>query len=328
MTSRHGAGFLQLTRRSLKSIAAATPGVVPLVRILANQYWGLRLRIPGSRCDVDGVTHGVLRTGESVAYLREVFEDYMQIGALQESDLDGARVLELGPGDSLGVALLFVGAGAASVVCLDRFLTARDPVKERQILRTLVDAAAPAARARMRSCLGPDGDILEPRIRYVHGLPIERATPATLGDPFDYVVSRSVLEHVCDLDATYENLRRLLKQGGRMIHKVDLSNHSKVERHPLRFLTYSSRLWRLMSSNISRINRCRWPQHRDALQGKGFVIERFVPTRAYGLEVIRALRARLAPPYSEMTDEELAVGGFFIACRAIEPPHGSKAAMA
>lgn len=102
-----------------------------------------------------------------------------------------------------------------------------------------------------------------------------------------------------------------------MIHKVDLSNHSRIEFHPLQFLTYTERLWWLMSSNISRVNRCRWPQHKASLEKNRFAVEKFVPTRLLGLSRIQSVRPKLRLPFREMTDEELSTLGFFVACRAV-----------
>jgi hypothetical protein len=72
-----------------------------------------------------------------------------------------------------------------------------------------------------------------------------------------------------------------------------------------------------MSSNISRVNRSRWPHHRAALERNGFAIERFGVTKRLPLDAIGAIRPRLAPEFRGLADEELAIYGFFMACRAV-----------
>jgi SAM-dependent methyltransferase len=252
-----------------------------------------------------------------VAYVTDVFEDYFRFSGIGQHTFEGTHVLEIGPGDSLGVALMMVGLGAKQVVCVDRFLTYRDPNKERSIMAALVDAAPPIARERMHRCLDGDHRIVGDIIRYMPDVSIEMAAEQLGEIRFDYIVSRAVLEHVYDIDKTYACCRRLIRDGGRMIHKVDLSNHSSIERHPLQFLTYTERLWRLMSSNISRVNRCRWPQHRAAIEKAGFVIEKFAPTKFFDLSQVRSIRLKLRSPFREMTDEDLSISGFFVVCRSI-----------
>ena len=301
----------------MRRFAAAVPGLVVLVRTLKNAYWGLRRRTGTGSYSIDGVAHSHMSLEESVVYVRQVFEDYVEHGGLTPEQILGARVLEIGPGDSLGVALLFVGAGASQVVAVDRFFTARDLGNERRLLAALTARQGPRARGRMQRCIGSDGQIAGTTIHYVHGIPMERAVEAIAGQRFDLIVSRSVLEHVFDIDATYASCRSLIRDGGRMVHKIDLSNHSDIERHPLQFLTYAPLTWRLMSSNISRINRCRWPQHKASMEENRFEIERFFPTRIYPPEQIGLIRSRLVRPFKEMRDEDLAIGGCFVTCRAV-----------
>ena len=304
-------------RGSIPQRLAAVPGVIVLARILKNHLDGIRQRLHLGSYRIDGVTHLHKNIDESVTYVVDVFEDYFRYGGIEKEAIEGKKVLEIGPGDSLGVALLMAGLGARQVVSIDRFFTYRDPTRERQILARLVDAACPVAKARMKGCLDGENRIVGDVIGYIPDLPIERAFEEVGRTRFDYIVSRSVLEHVSDIDETYASCRTLIEDGGLMIHKVDLSNHSTIEPHPLQFLTYSQRLWGAMSSNISRVNRARWPQHRVSIERNRFTIERFVATKLLEIAQVRSIRPRLRSPFREMTDEELRICGFHIACRAV-----------
>ena len=56
--------------------------------------------------------------------------------------------MEIGHGDNLGVALRFLAAGAAEVICLDKFYSKRDPERQREIylaLRAQLDDECAAA---------------------------------------------------------------------------------------------------------------------------------------------------------------------------------------
>ena len=301
----------------MKKLLATLPGVIPLVRIFKNFYYGLRHQFHLGTDNIDGVIHLHKGVEESLAYVADVFEDYFRFSGIEKQAFEGTHVLEIGPGDSLGVALMMVGLGVKQVVCVDRFLTYRDPNKERALTAALVGAAPPVAKERMSRCLDSDYRIVGDVIRYMSDVPFEMAAEKLGEIRFDYIISRAVLEHVYDIDKTYACCRRLIRSGGRMIHKVDLSNHSSIELYPLQFLTYTERLWWLMSSNISRVNRCRCSQHRVALEKNRFAIEKFALTKILGLSQVQSVRPKLRSPFREMTDEDLSILGFFVVCLAV-----------
>jgi SAM-dependent methyltransferase len=298
----------------MKQALARVPGALVVGRIGRNLLEGARQRLRLGSYTADGTTHRYRDVAESVAYIREVLEDYQQFGRLGPDALLGKDIVEIGPGDSLGLALLLVGAGARSVVCVDRFEPLRDPVKERAILAALVASAAPEERPRMLACLDACGLVGGGAIRYCPGVAIEDAAERLGNGCCDLVVSRVVLQSVTSIDQAYAACRRLLRPAGRMLHKVDLGNLSARERHPLQFLKYGPRLWQLMSSNLSRTNRQRWPHHRDAMLRHGFAVQRFEATRLLPLDAVREYRGRLARPFRALSDEDLAVYGFFVDC--------------
>src|SRR4051794_33313215 len=105
---------------------------VPLVVVYETaKDWYLGRRVESGR--------GAQSVGSSVeqaaAYANSSADALMKRGGLES--LDGLHVLELGPGDNLGVALRFLAAGAERVVCLDRFAIRRDPDFERRVYERL-----------------------------------------------------------------------------------------------------------------------------------------------------------------------------------------------
>ncbi|MEO7274383.1 MAG: hypothetical protein ABI211_20500, partial [Vicinamibacterales bacterium] len=67
-----------------------------------------------------GAVHGGWDVERTRAYDQEVFDDYLHYGQIPREALAGIRVLEIGPGANLGVALLFIAHGAREVICVDR----------------------------------------------------------------------------------------------------------------------------------------------------------------------------------------------------------------
>jgi len=187
---------------------------------------------------------------EMARYCENVYQAYLDHGL----ELKGKRVLEVGPGRSLGISLLFVLGGAKQVYAVDRF-----------------------------NCLSSDDDLVLERLdpewkRYLKRvehiiLPIEHLAERGIGE-VDLIVSNAVLEHVSDLEQAIRSFHSLLSPNGVMIHKVDFRAHNRfLKRGPLYFLTYSSALWRIMGNNIGAPNRMRPPDYRNILQRAGFEFE-------------------------------------------------------
>src|SRR5829696_2514869 len=87
----------------------------------------------GDILDTGGATHLGKPLEASVGRIFAQFDDYVAYGGLAPGWFAGRRVLEVGHGDNVGVALLFLAAGAGSAVCLDRFYCPRDEAQQRRI---------------------------------------------------------------------------------------------------------------------------------------------------------------------------------------------------
>jgi SAM-dependent methyltransferase len=285
-----------------------------------------------------GATHRDKPLAESISYVERVVGEYERYGGLTREALAGARVLELGPGDNLGVALHLLAKGAARVVCLDRFVTWRDPDQQREINAALVERIPEAQRDGLgevldeRSAMRPN----QGRLELIEGVPIEEAEGALPRKGFEVIISRAVLAHVDDLGAAYDVMDRLLALGGRMAHKVDLSDIGLFTRggqHPLTFLTVSDPVWNRMRRHVGHSNRRLVDFHVGKLAELGYSVEVKV-TRLIGGEEFEALpmaaigsrldeaqpligemRPKLLDRYRELSDEELAIAGVFISAQ-------------
>jgi hypothetical protein len=132
----------------LKALAKRSKWLVVAVSVLKDQRdrWAAR---QGAAPSTGGATHRSLPLDQSLAYIESVFGDYLRYGGLGCRELDARRILELGPGDSYGVALRFLACGARRVVCVDKFATRRDSTQQRRIYEGLVASLDESARARL-----------------------------------------------------------------------------------------------------------------------------------------------------------------------------------
>ena len=99
----------EFERSALKKGLICARGVVRNLRTYARTCLGA---VGGD----SGSTHLNSSVDESVEYIRRVYADYFRYGSAPEDGLVGKRILEIGPGDSVGVALLLSAAGAERVV--------------------------------------------------------------------------------------------------------------------------------------------------------------------------------------------------------------------
>jgi SAM-dependent methyltransferase len=239
---------------------------------------------------------------QAAAYAREVFDRYLVHAGLAPEALRGAAVLEIGPGDSLGVALLCAQAGAASIVSLDKFRYSYDTPRHREIERLLG--------------AGPDA---MHRIRPVSGAGIEDAAPLLEPAAFDLILSNAVLEECPDPDRGLSVMNALLRPGGRMLHQIDVSDYGIFSRHgfsALEFLTVSDVVYRAMTASSGGPNRRLRDYYRARLGAAGFDAA-FTTTHRYAADAMRlpAIRPRLLPAYRALEEEDLAVSGFFVHAR-------------
>ena len=281
-----------------------------ILRHIGHNYW-TRMRHSLRRAD-DYSGSLPADIAAKARHAQGVFDRYRTLGGI--GSLEGARVLEIGPGDSLAVGLLFAAAGAERVVCLDKFRYRHDNTPFYEALRI-----SPSLGGRVEARCGADVQDagLEPR-------------------SFDWIVSNAVLEEIPDLPSALEAMERALRPGGTMLHQVDLSDYgmfSKHGFHPLEFLTVPEGAWRAMTDSSGGPNRLPLSFYRGKLESMGLSAE-FLFTDDYvagkrakhddQLPVPEAhwlnpVRDRLLPAYRGMCDAELAVYGVFVKAVKVAP---------
>jgi len=276
---------------------------------------------------------------ESIGYINTVFEDYLLYGDIRPDDLRGQRILEVGPGDNLGVALKFVSKGASQVVCLDRFYSDRDESQQIEIYKALLATFDEEERRLAQSAISFSNDSFEfdqSKVEYISDIALEEAQPIFQEESFDLIVSRAVLEHVFDLANAFLNMSTWLKVGGSLLHKVDLRPHSMFPRHsnPLTFLTVPGYLWPLMVSNRGQPNRKRVNYYREKLEELEIYDFDIYVTHIFGngneilphklavklgedydatnVDLVRQVRKKLAREFRSLPDEELLIAGIFL----------------
>ena len=197
---------------------------------------------------------------ESLNYINNIFKDYISYSSLSKDKFIGKRILEIGPGDNLGVALKFLVTGASQVVCLDKFHVKRKLEQEYELYRILRDELKDSLKNRIDEIIKlKNGIKINPnKLNYICGIGIDKAKDILEQNSFDFIISRAVLEHIDNLDDAFSVMDDLLVPGGHMLHKIDFKDHgmfSNIGMHPLTFLTIPNFIYRLMTKDSGKPNR-------------------------------------------------------------------------
>jgi SAM-dependent methyltransferase len=178
-----------------------------------------------------GSTAYHLSLDEAVRYVRTVVADYVQYGAGGDiGRIQGTDILEIGPGDNLGVALLLLANGARTVTCIDGFAPKTNARHNARLNAAIYNSLT----------FQPDGTATVGGGRLIgrYGEPIDTDAVVLEQKRYDIIVSRAVLEHLGDLATGWRQMVRCLRPDGEMWHKVDFRCHNLFGRiHPLYFLT-------------------------------------------------------------------------------------------
>ena len=253
-------------------------------------------------------------------------------------------VAELGPGDSLGTGIAALLTGAERLYAFDVVRYA-NPTQNLRILDQLVelfsrrepvpgDDEFPEVKPRLdryafprelladeplRSMLASDrvGSIREAlaagsgardgSIQASYFVPWTAADVIEEGT-VDFVYSQAVLEHVTDLDLTYDALRRWLRPGGWMSHQIDFRCHG-LARAWNGHWTYPEPVWRVIQGRKPYLlNRAAHSVHLQKLGALGFQLKGDIAAvAADGVN-----RQRLAPRFRHYTDDDLRTSGALV----------------
>ncbi len=227
----------------LRMIRHWTPAVV--MRLLLRKGWVVK---PG------------IETREPLTAIA----DYKNALATAMQSLSGKRILLFGYGGNFALGCMLLREGAGHVILCDRYAPPNHqanalllPEYEKYLLRS--------------------GNTVLPRPEYLTLLqadirnlnvydPGAQATgrPGPGFEPCDLVFSRSVYEHLDDVEGITAALVYLTRPGGWHVHLIDLSDH--FFKYPFEMLAYSPGVWRNWLNPTSNLNRLRYRDYQQLFE--------------------------------------------------------------
>lgn len=299
----------------------------------------------GEKEHLSGSTHAGMSLNKSLDYIDQVFNDYLRYSGIPKIMIKNKRVLEIGPGDNLGVALKFLIAGAKQVVCLDKFYSKRDFKQQFRIYQELRARLNEDEKEIYDHLLNLNGEVYinNKKLKYFYNIGIEKASKILEPASFDFIFSRAVIEHIYDPDVAFKVMNNLLKPGGIMIHMIDFRDHglfSKKGFHPLTYLTIPELFYKLMTFGSDKPNRRLINYYRNKMLELGYDYkilitqivgednllipfrEAIFPGIDYSeatISLVKEIRPFLSKKFINLSDEELLVQGIFLVAK--KPPY-------
>lgn len=271
---------------------------------------------------------------QTADYFLRCFDDYREQLGLDRDQvkdfLTGKLLLEYGPGDVLGVALLMYAHGAEFVQCVDRFPLERVSPKNIRTYLEMLDRLDPGPRERAKGAFNEFG---EPKSGFNQRLIKYSVTANGLidqQDAYDLIISRAVLEHVNLLELTISDMAKALRPDGIAVHKVDLKSHGMDRYRSFDFLTWPEWMYRLMNSHKGTPNRWRVDKYKEFVGRHGLRFKALAHTGQLEPEEINRIRPKLATAFRGIPTDELSWLGFWMVLEraTTEPASGSTRTLA
>jgi SAM-dependent methyltransferase len=230
--------------------------------------------------------------------------------------VEGAHLVEVGPGHTLGVGMCLLFAGAAHVDALDTVRYAKshpDARRAADLLRRGAEAGLIDATATDQD-VSPTDAIERLEYRVIDG----RERWPLSSQASDIVYSFSVLEHVLDVRGLLEESHRVLRPGGLCVHEIDLRDHYNLgpDEDWLAFLRFDDRQWdRMTSARSAWCNRMRAAELHSAFADLYELVEfrEQTATLPAGFD-----HEAIAPRFRRFDAEELSVAFVWVVARKQE----------
>ncbi len=256
----------------------------------------------------------------SLAYSRGVFKKYLRFldAGDTASFLEGKTIVEIGPGDTLTVALLFLAYGARRVVCIDRFPLVQNLRKNSALAALLQEALPTEQRANLQKIVSFDGSgVMKWDAKRLTYLSSNKGSLSFNGESADLVVSNAALEHVRGLEGMFRAMNRTMRSGGMMVHAVDLGPHQLARENPLDFLLVPDWLWTLMTSHRGAPNRARKPEYEKLLKENAFEVAKMKVTEWFDPEDVHEIRRKSSALREAFSEEDLSCRSLLFSARKI-----------
>lgn len=273
--------------------------------------------------------------------IQDIYGQYLHYSGWSPTAVAGKRVLELGPGFTIGVPLMFAADGASFVAGLDKFVRLQDGPFFIALYTRMREALSNEQKAAFDRTirLQPKFSLNPQFATYIDHKELTDSLQQLGPGSFDMIVSNAVIEEIYDPTPVFYAQGELLRPGGVMVHRVDLRDYgmfSKYGFHALEFLTVPDWIYRRMVEGSGQPNRRLIDYYREVGARMGYETEIYA-TKVLGSEIdlpeprrelrpgidyseqqlkmIAEIRPRLLERYRKLSDADLLVASMVFVAR-------------
>lgn len=275
-----------------------------------------------------GTTHKHFSLQESIDYINQVFFDYKKVSEINNFY---GKIAEIGPGDSNGVALMFLANGASSVDLADRFYSLRNQEQQDLITNQLLTNYPKLQNINIKQC----------HTRY-YGEQSSGEKFFDYNSNYDFIVSRSVLEHVDNPELVLNKMYNALNPNGMLIHKIDLRDHEMFTpfSYKLKFLEIPKFIYNLMTYGSGFPNRFLFNGYKEIFTKFNKAAVKFYVSGLYGMETdnldnfydineipvllktkaidfVNKYKHKFSKEIRSIPTEDLIISSFFVVCKKL-----------
>lgn len=267
-------------------------------------YYGNRWRLKRLLKLKDRAAQPVIEAGASTAAERHaricrIFLRYLPA----EIQVSGAVVAEIGCGDCVALADMFLALGAKHV----HLVESAPLVLTEQHVKALAPLVEAADLPNRGECFiaTPELALDTSKISFHQGFLEQTGLAANV----DLLCSHDVLEHVEDLESFFSVCSKTLVDGGTMVHKFDLSGHEYFEDPipPLDFQTYPDWLYSLMCPKYRRATRQFIDTYLEVMKQNSFEIMNVASIRSADMRYVDDIYPYLRKKARSVPKERIAM---------------------
>lgn len=211
------------------------------------------------------------------------------------AEINGKNILELGPGQDLGIGLILLAKGALKYNAVD----AHDLLSQssEKFYKTLFhhlekNGCEKATIAKLHQQLERLQSGRPDRLNYLWREDFDLSVLD--GEGVDFVLSQAAFEHFDEVDRTIKQLNHVVNPGAVFLAVIDLQTHTRWLRDldPLNIYRYSDSYYRLCRY-ISQPNRLRPDEYREILADNGWGNVEIKPLSVLNPDYLRKVQPHL-----------------------------------
>ncbi|RKZ33510.1 hypothetical protein DRQ33_04155 [bacterium] len=234
-------------------------------------------------------------------HIVNLWNEYLRMYLGHQPEFKDKTILELGPGDNLGVGIILLSRGVKQYNAIDiNNLIVRTPDEFYEELFRQLENSTQQDISSLREQLKSLENNTIAGINYVYSPEFDLSV--FKDKDIDFIFSQAAFEHFDDVGKTIEQISEISKSGTILVAKIDLRTHSRYvrEKDPLNIYRYPDWLYNLLKFQGSP-NRVRPFEYAELLEKNDWSDITIFPLTTLPNQYISAINNKL---YSRFRDKK------------------------